>query len=706
MKTVQFIFGIHNHQPVGNFDHVFHDACDRAYLPFLETLQRFPSVHMAFHFSGSLIEWLEMNRPEILELLDTLVKRGNIELLSAGFYEPILTMIPNRDKLGQLRKMNRYLKKRFNYDAKGSWLTERVWEPHLVSPLSQAGLEYIVVDDYHFLSAGLRPEELSGYFNTEDEGCTIGVFPISQKLRYAMPFDDPQKTIDILRESATEDGQQLLVMADDGEKFGIWPGTHHTVYEQKWLERFFTLLTENQDWLHTTTFKAYHGTHRPQSLVYLPTASYFEMSQWTLPTQMGRDLDQFVHALQNRGEETLARPFVKGGIWRNFLSKYSESNWMQKRLVDVSDRIARMEDSLVGPVPVEIKDDLYRAECNCAFWHGVFGGLYLPHLRHAIYEHLLKAETALDKIVHEPLRVMDIDKDGYQEYQLRNDVLQVFVRENGATIQELDVLASNFNATNTLRRYSESYHEKLPYATTAAAGNGSIHDLVLAKEENLQNYLFLDQNPRVSWIDHFYGADETQDNFYRSQAKDGSNFINTRFHVDRIKEGIKLTASGRIWNLPVMLTKELTLTSGGLHFKINIKNTADHAIHGLYGNEFNFGLLGGNSPDRYYELNGDASTRCALITQSDESNVSQITVASEWENFGVSLNFKSPVRLWRAPVETISMSEAGFERVYQASAVLPLWSFDLKPGKSLELMFDLEVTAPLMQTRDENDEEL
>ena len=66
MKKVQFIFGIHNHQPVGNFDNVFHDACDRSYLPFLQVLENFPDISMAFHFSGSLIEWLEGHRPDVL----------------------------------------------------------------------------------------------------------------------------------------------------------------------------------------------------------------------------------------------------------------------------------------------------------------------------------------------------------------------------------------------------------------------------------------------------------------------------------------------------------------------------------------------------------------------------------------------------------------------------------------------------------------
>ncbi|MCF7796250.1 MAG: DUF1926 domain-containing protein [Lentisphaeria bacterium] len=695
MKSIQFIFGIHNHQPVGNFDAVMHDACDRAYQPFLETLEQFPTLQMSFHFSGSLIEWLEGNRPEVLELLDTLVRRGSVELLSAGFYEPILTMIPNRDKLGQLRKMNRYLKKRFNYDARGSWLTERVWEPHLVSPIAQSGLDYIVLDDYHFLSAGLRPEALTGYFNTEDEGQTLGVFPISQQLRYAMPFDDPQKTIDILREKATEDGQHVVVMADDGEKFGIWPGTYTTVYEEKWLQRFFTLLTENQDWLHTTTFKSYYTTHQPRGLIYLPTASYFEMSQWTLPTSLGQDLEKFVHQLHNAGEEEFARPFVKGGIWRNFLSKYTESNWMQKRVQDLSDRITNLETSMVGPLPSEVKDDLYRAECNCGFWHGVFGGLYLPHLRHAIFEHLLKAEQALNKVSHEPMRIVDIDKDGLPEYQLRNTMLQVFIRENGAAIQELDVVPVHFNVLNTLTRYSESYHHKLSQATTAANAGGSIHDLVLAKEENLQDALFIDKYPRMSWIDHFFGEDESLERYFRSETVEGGSFLNTRFHVDRIKDGIRLTATGFIWKLPVTLQKTVTMSDQGLRFEIAIKNTSEHAIRGFYGNEFNFGLLGGNSPDRYYELNGDADTRCTLNTKAENEGVREVRVASEWDNFAIALEFLDPVRLWRAPVETVSMSEAGFERVYQASGVLPLWHFDLAPGKSQKISFSLTVETPL-----------
>jgi hypothetical protein len=30
------------------------------------------------------------------------------------------------------------------------------------------------------------------------------------------------------------------------------------------------------------------------------------------------------------------RPFLRGGIWRNFLTRYPEANWMHKRMLALS----------------------------------------------------------------------------------------------------------------------------------------------------------------------------------------------------------------------------------------------------------------------------------------------------------------------------------------------------------------------------------
>ena len=65
MKRINFIFGIHNHQPIGNFDFVFQDAYEKSYLPFLNVLEKFPSIKMAIHFTGILLEWLKRNQPDL-----------------------------------------------------------------------------------------------------------------------------------------------------------------------------------------------------------------------------------------------------------------------------------------------------------------------------------------------------------------------------------------------------------------------------------------------------------------------------------------------------------------------------------------------------------------------------------------------------------------------------------------------------------------
>ncbi|MCF7823525.1 MAG: DUF1926 domain-containing protein [Candidatus Marinimicrobia bacterium] len=680
MDKVQFIFGIHNHQPVGNFDNVFHYAADRSYLPFLQVLEKFPNISMAFHFSGSLIEWLEVHRPEVLALLKKLVQRGNVEILGAGFYEPILAMIPEPDRIGQIEKMNQWAHKNLDYEIKGNWLTERVWEPHLAQTLKKAHIDYTIVDDYHFLASGVDPEQLNGYYQTEQDGHFLGVFPISQKLRYAMPFEDPQVTIDKLREQATAAGDNVIVMADDGEKFGIWPGTWDSVYGEKWLERFFSLLEANSEWLKTTTFKEYFNEHGPRDLVYLPTSSYFEMSQWTLRTNLGQRMDRLIHDLEARGTIEANRPFIKGGMWRNFFTKYPESNWMQKRVQNLSLNLIQLESK--GGAPQTLLDDVYRAQCNCGYWHGVFGGLYLPHLRHALYEHLLKAEASFVELGGTFAGLADIDGDGHEEYRLRSNDIQLFVSAKEGHIREIDCLSANFNVTNYVQRYAESYHHKLAHANRENTGGGSIHDLVLTKEEGLQDKLFTDTYSRHSLVDHLFGDEHDQNSYYCGLMADR----NDTAKVEQAEAGVKMQAQRAIDGTQLTIEKSLSLHHNTLSIKLAIKNTGKERFVRNYGLEFNFGLLGGETPDRYYLLNGKHGGY--LNSHGKDGGISQLSLIDEWDNFKIDLNFTDVSQLWRAPIETISMSEAGFERVYQASSILPHWHLTLNPGE----VFNTEIT--------------
>jgi 4-alpha-glucanotransferase len=181
VKKINFIFGVHNHQPVGNFGQVFEALYDKSYEPFLSILRKHPKVKCTFHITGPLLEWIEENKPEYFKTLQEMVSLGQIEFFTGGMYEPILTILPDRDKIGQIRMLTDYLKKKFKVEVKGMWLAERVWEPHLTKALSDAGVEYVVIDDAHLKAAGLNEEQTFGYYVMEEQGATAAVFPISEK---------------------------------------------------------------------------------------------------------------------------------------------------------------------------------------------------------------------------------------------------------------------------------------------------------------------------------------------------------------------------------------------------------------------------------------------------------------------------------------------------------------------------------------------
>ncbi|MGZ5556276.1 MAG: glycoside hydrolase family 38 N-terminal domain-containing protein, partial [Candidatus Aminicenantales bacterium] len=156
MNDLAFLFAVHNHQPVGNFPEIFKAAFNDCYRPLLEALAGHPGFRFALHFSGPLWEYMEKTERGCWDLVHELSVRGQVELLGGGFYEPVLSIIPEEDRLGQIRMMNDFLAENFGQRPRGLWLTERVWEPDLPRTLAAAGIEFTLLDEEHFHYAGVR----------------------------------------------------------------------------------------------------------------------------------------------------------------------------------------------------------------------------------------------------------------------------------------------------------------------------------------------------------------------------------------------------------------------------------------------------------------------------------------------------------------------------------------------------------------------
>jgi len=724
MPKVQFIFAIHNHQPVGNFEFVAEEAYQKSYLPFIQVLERHPSIKITLHYTGILYRFFEERHPEFIDMLRMLVDEGRAEILSGGFYEPILAVLPDDDKVGQVRALTEHIKRTLGYEAQGMWLAERVWEPHLPKSIVAAGINHVVVDDFHFKMAGLRDDELDGYHLTEEQDSLVRIFPGSEKLRYVIPFRPPEEAIEILAGLRSTERNRLAVMADDGEKFGVWPETYRTVYEEGWLERFFTLLEKNSEWLETTTFAEFLKKEPPRGKVYLPTASYMEMGEWSLPTVAMKEYDDALAKAKHSPDFAGLRPFIKGGIWRNFLAKYAESNHMHKRMMMVSRKVHGALDLLDeqgvkrNAAAARMVDHLYQSQCNDAYWHGVFGGLYLPHLRAGLYDQLIRAEVLADGILNDQgsggkgkqkknaqsswieIETGDFDLDGSDEAMLNSELMNLFVDPaEGGRLTELDWKPRSFNLTNTLTRRHEGYHDKISCATKSIDTGEvkTIHDRVVVKEEGLECHLFYDWYKRGSLLDHFLESGVDLPAFMRSEYYEAGDFILGAYTLKQKKQAgaaaVVLERIGNAAGLSIRVRKEIVLRKSSSEFsvKYEIANQSAEELNTSFGSEFNFSLLAGNAHDRYYEIPGHTLEKRNLASLGETNNVKQVSLVDEWLKLRLSLSFSLPAILWRAPVETVSQSEAGFERVYQSSMVMPIWRISLPPGRTWEVEIRVKI---------------
>lgn len=717
MRPITFLLGIHNHQPVGNFDWVIEDAYQKAYKPFLDVLERHPGVRLAMHHSGILLDWFDRHHPEHLERLGKLVHRGQVEPLTGGYYEPILPSIPDADKVGQIGKMSRWIEERWGQSPTGLWLAERVWEPTLVGPLVDSGVRYLMVDDAHFLAAGATQDQLWNWWLTEDQGATVGIWPISKQLRYLVPFEPPEKSVELLRELAAGGTDRVALLADDGEKFGVWPDTFERVYAGGWLDKFFTLLAANAEWLKMELPGSVTQSRRPTGRIYLPTASYSEMMEWALPTPVQKVYHRFHESLER--EQSPEVRFVRGGFWRNFLAKYPESNLMHKRMLDVRRRL------LAGNFPTETRaaalDDIWQAQCNCAYWHGVFGGLYLPHLRDGLYRRILSAEAHLDRAAAggKPfLRIeqLDLDADGEEEIQMANGSLGILLAPaRGGAIESIDYYPRLRNLSHGMTRRAEAYHDALkaagagttPDPVVVGAGDDSvrsIHERVEMKEPGLDQQLVFDWYRRLSLLDHLLREDVSFEQFDRADFGEQGDFLTQPYRTDVVRSTgqaqVTLVRDGTVWQsgrrLQLTIDKRVVMddTSSQLNIEYRLTSNETTTIRLRFGVEFNFTMLAGQAHDRWYEIDGRKPIEEPnLGGRGQHQGVRAVSLHDSWEDFSVRLAWSRAADLWRLPVDTISQSEAGFERVYQSSCLLPHWFVDLTPGDTFQLSVSLSVNS-------------
>ncbi|MGC8983357.1 MAG: alpha-amylase/4-alpha-glucanotransferase domain-containing protein [Desulfurococcaceae archaeon] len=637
---MNFAFVLHFHQPHGQLKRVNERIFKNSYEMLLRVLKDYSDLKFTVHISGPLLLYLEKNHPEWLEELFKLGDLGTVEFMAGTISESVLPLVPSRDRVKQISKYVEVFEKLSGQRPRGFWLPERVWEPWLPEVLADSGIEYVLVDDAVLRKSGYSQDHARYAWITEESGKPVKVFFIDEKLRYILPWQQPEKVLEYMAQFAGEQGA-ILVWGSDAEKFGEWMDSEKS---EKWLRGFLELLRRDAR-IKTTHPSSYLKEHGVRGYLYLDTGSYDKMLEWS------------------------------GGFFRNFLRKYAESNNMHKKALWVGRKLEKALSAL-GEPPL----DYYMAYCNDAYWHGLFGGVYLAHLRQAVYESLIRAEVVAEEAAgyfdDSSIKkiLVDFDYDGRDELLVETKSYNIYVKpDDGGTLFEHDVKLKGLehNLQDTMTRYREPY---------------------------LEGLFNPDWYRRVSWRLHVWGLETTpHDWMFNTPFKDVSDLALSKYSLVFAEDPrtFYLRTIGGVYYggfkaASLYVEKEVRLAEKGYSVRYYVKNLGDGVVRGKLGIEYHVAWKvdreGEHQP--WYSVDGKGYGIDAWY-----SGVGKTLRLYSGSYPPVVLESSEAVELWVAKLSSYARTEKGLREMPQGLAVMFIKELNLGKGESAELAVSQRLEA-------------
>ena len=656
MKSVQLIFGTYNHQPVGSSTESLEAVYQNAYKPYLSLLNDYPSFRFTLYYSGVVLEWLEKHHPELIMLLGDMAKRGQVEFLTGGFYNPILPLIPIADRLGQIEKLTTYLRVRFGKRPRGCWLAELVWEPDLASTLHSSGVEYVFLDESHFRFAGLDGEALFHTYLTEDQGKTVSVLPLSGSLGLRFPSSTPEEVAGAIDQCAGRDPGRVVSLMLDGNSLGTSQDGHNGCFGDGWLDRLFQLLIDRKDVIDPVLPGEHMKANPPMGKVYFPSSSSLDTMQWSVAPDRALSYKRLVREFEKKPE---LKSFLRGGFFRQFLTRYPESNLMYARMMYTHIQVRQIRGDKIKRKTAQ--EELWKGQCHSAYWHGIDGGIYNSHLRKEVYRNFIEAEkvTRSNNMFTPSITSFDFDMDGCNEFLFQGEKINSYIHLKGGILFELDYLPVGWNYSDTMARRPEAYHTK--------------------DDKHYDSYL------RKSFMDHFFPKETSIEDLDSMHYREAGDFVDqpyelVRIERDHLKLCLKRTGSVRINrnSHPISIGKDFIFKPDSIQVNYSIVNLSNRELPLWFGTEFNFAFSSNCSDALEAYIHGTSIPMDRGTCSNGEGT--EVIIEDIRNRVTIDLASSRAFTLWSLPVETISQTRLGLVKNYQSSCLIPQWKFTLKPG--------------------------
>lgn len=175
---MQYILGAYSQLPFGSSSEEYEALLATQLKPLLTFLYQNSNFKLLFHLSASEYEYYEANHPEINMLICDLCRKGQMEILSSGYYDVVLSLLPAHERSAHVEKTTTYIRKRFSKKPKGLWCYNQIFTPSLIPMLSVSGLDYILISTYNQM---VNSQLMTKPFYMDEMGKTALVIPFDDR---------------------------------------------------------------------------------------------------------------------------------------------------------------------------------------------------------------------------------------------------------------------------------------------------------------------------------------------------------------------------------------------------------------------------------------------------------------------------------------------------------------------------------------------
>ena len=364
----------------------------------------------------------------------------------------------------------------------------------------------------------------------------------------------------------------------------------------------------------------------------------------------------------------------------------------------------------MGPSKTRAIDHLHRGQSNDCYWHGLFGGIYISHMRLATYEHLIAAEDAADHALgtpapgraggprpRRPARGAGQRRGpgrGRQAGRGRRDRVVGYPGRASCAGRGAPAPARGVSrdAAGPRGRWGDD--------PARGRGGGSRRR---RRPGGRRRSAGIDPRPRHGQGGRPLGAAVLR----RPRAALGAGAVPRAGHDARgVRDGrgdrAGRPAGRRVRRRPPRPRPGLVVAqrhrrgpaghgqqddppprrpprARARHRPRAAPPRETRPIDARLGLELSVHLLGGGgNPSAWYDVGG---ARSAHDGSGQAEGVDAIGYGNDWVGVAVRATAEPAADAWWSPIETVSNSESGFERVYQGSSLLLSWPIAARPGR-------------------------